>query len=199
MPRIAIDMDEVIADSLSEYLSRYNADFGQNLKKEDLLGQRLADLVSPEHWPRLNSYFDDASFFANLDVMEDSQNVIRELAAHYDIFIVTAAMEVPCSFVPKFEWLQRHFPFISPDNYVFCGNKGIIAADYLIDDSIYQLQRFEGQGIIYTSPRNIHEKRFPRVNNWQEVREMFVKQDESEMRDWLEVTSATPARSEKTH
>jgi 5'(3')-deoxyribonucleotidase len=178
MPRIAIDMDEVIADTLSGYLSRYNADFGQNLTKQDLLGKRLADLVSPAHWPRLDAYFDDANFFRNLDVMEGSQDVVRELAAHYDIFIVTAAMEVPCSFATKFEWLQRHFPFIPPVNYVFCGNKGVIAADYLIDDSVYQLERFEGQGIIYTSPRNIDERRFPRLNNWPEAREMFLENGE---------------------
>lgn len=182
-------MDEVIADALSEYLSRYNADFGQNLTKADLMGQRLADLVAPEHWPRLDSYFDDASFFTNLEVMENSQDVVRELAAQYDIFIVTAAMEIPRSFAPKFEWLQRHFPFIPPDNYVFCGNKAVIAADYLIDDSVYQLQRFEGQGVIFTSPRNIHEKRFPRVNNWPEVREMFLTGGEDGIKHRFEVSS----------
>ena len=108
-------------------------------------------------------------------MIEGSQEVVRELCREYDVYIVTAAMEIPCSFVPKFEWLQRHFPFISPDNYVFCGNKGVIASDYLIDDSVYQLERFQGTGVIYTSPRNVNEKRFPRVNDWNEVREMFLK------------------------
>ncbi|MGA8594060.1 MAG: hypothetical protein WB676_04890 [Bryobacteraceae bacterium] len=196
MARIAIDMDEVIADSLSEYLSRYNADFGQNMTKENLMGQRLADLVSPEYWPRLDSYFDDANFFKNLEVMESSQDVVRELAGYYEIFIVTAAMEIPCSFVPKFEWLQRHFPFIPPDNYVFCGNKGVIAADYLIDDNVYQLQRFEGQGIIYTSPRNIHEKGFPRVNNWREVREVFLRGGKDGIAHRFEVGSTLRASQE---
>jgi 5'(3')-deoxyribonucleotidase len=175
MPRIAIDMDEVVADALAEYLSRYNADFEEKLTKQDLLGKRLADLVPSEHWPRLDAYFDDEQFFRNLEVIDGSQEVIRELAEHYDIYIVTAAMEIPCSLAPKFEWLQRHFPFIPPDNYVFCGNKGIVAADYLIDDSVYQLERFQGQGILYTSPRNINETRFPRVNDWNDVREMFLR------------------------
>jgi 5'(3')-deoxyribonucleotidase len=175
MPRIAIDMDEVMADALSEYLLRYNTDFGQTLKKEHLWGRRLADVVPSEHWPHLDSYFDDEEFFRNLEVMEGSQEIIRELSHSYEIYIVTAAMEVPCSFVPKFEWLQRHFPFITPDHYVFCGNKGVIAADYLIDDGVYQLERFQGQGIIYTSPRNVNETRFPRVDDWVQVREMFLK------------------------
>jgi 5'(3')-deoxyribonucleotidase len=176
MPRIAVDMDEVIADALSEYLARYNTDFGANLTKAELWGKRIADLVAPEHWPRLDSYFDDETFFHNLAVIEGSQDVLRELSSQHEVFIVTAAMEVPCSLAPKYVWLQQHFPFIPPDNYVFCGNKSIIAADYLIDDSVYQLERFQGQGIIFTSPRNINETRFPRVNSWEEVREMFLEQ-----------------------
>jgi 5'(3')-deoxyribonucleotidase len=176
MSRIAVDMDEVIADALSEYLARYNADFGTSLTKHDLKGKRMADLVAPEHWPRLDAYFDDESFFQNLAVIEGSQDVLRELSSQHEIFIVTAAMEVPCSLAPKFVWLQEHFPFIPPDNYVFCGNKTIIAADYLIDDSVYQLDRFTGQGILFTSPRNINVTKYPRVNSWEEVREMFLKE-----------------------
>jgi 5'(3')-deoxyribonucleotidase len=176
MPRIAVDMDEVVADSLAEYLARYNADCNACLTKDDLTGKRISDLVPPEHWERLDSYYDDPTFFSNLGVMEGSQEVLRDLSANYDIFVVTAAMEVPCSLAPKFAWLRQHFPFIPPDNYVFCGNKGIIAADYLIDDSVYQLERFQGQGILFTSPRNIYVTKFPRVNNWEEVREMFLKE-----------------------
>jgi 5'(3')-deoxyribonucleotidase len=43
-------------------------------------------------------------------------------------------MTVPNSLGPKYRWLQRHFPFIPPTHYVFCGNKSILRADYLIDD-----------------------------------------------------------------
>ena len=37
----------------------------------------------------------DASFFRDLAVMADCQDVIRELAARHDVFIATAAMDVP--------------------------------------------------------------------------------------------------------
>jgi 5'(3')-deoxyribonucleotidase len=174
MKRIAIDMDEVMADALTEYLSRYNADFKQSFTREDLIGKHLSDLAPEEHWPKINTYFNDESFFRNLTVIEGSQEVIKELEKKYAIFIVTAAMEVPCSFAAKYEWLQRHFPELSPDRFVFCGNKGIIAADYLIDDSAYQLRRFQGEGILFTSPRNMNETGFTRVNDWNDVRTFFL-------------------------
>jgi 5'(3')-deoxyribonucleotidase len=175
MKRIAIDMDEVMADALAEYLGRYNADFKQSFTREDLMGKHLSELAPQEHWPKIQTYFQDEAFFRNLGVMEGSQEVIEELAKQYEIFIVTAAMEIPCSFAAKYEWLRRHFPALSPDSFVFCGNKGIIAADYLIDDSAYQLERFQGEGILFTCPRNIHETGFKRVNDWGEVRALFLE------------------------
>lgn len=173
-------MDEVIADALAEYLQRYNTDFNAKLTKQDVIGKRIVELAPAEHLSRLRSYFHEESFFRDLDVMEGSQEVIRDLMDRYEVYIVTAAMEVPCSFTAKFQWLERHFPFLPPDNIVFCGNKGIIAADYLIDDNVYQLDRFRGEGILFTTPHNFYESKYKRVDDWQDVRKLFL--DLPEMR-----------------
>ena len=50
----------------------------------------------------------------------------------------------------------------------------MIKADYLIDDHPKNLSSFSGEPVIYTSPHNVHETRFRRVNNWQEVAQMFL-------------------------
>jgi 5'(3')-deoxyribonucleotidase len=83
-------------------------------------------------------------------------------------------MDVPCSFNAKFEWLQRHFPFIPTKRIVFCGDKSIVAADYLIDDNLRHLASFRGEGILYTAPHNVNETRYRRVNNWNDVRRIFL-------------------------
>jgi 5'(3')-deoxyribonucleotidase len=57
---------------------------------------------------------------------------------------------------------------------VFCGDKSIIAADYLIDDNVRHLSKFGGEGIIYTAPHNVREMRFRRVSSWEDVRKMFL-------------------------
>ena len=71
---------------------------------------------------------------------------IRELTARHDVFIVTAAMDVPCSFDAKYRWLRQHFPFIPSSNIVFCGDKGVIDADYLIDDRARHFLSFKDAG-----------------------------------------------------
>lgn len=46
--RIAVDMDEVIADFLSKHLALYNAEFGDGLTADDLRGKKLRELVVEE-------------------------------------------------------------------------------------------------------------------------------------------------------
>jgi 5'-nucleotidase len=116
----------------------------------------------------------DPSFFAGLAVMPDCRDVVRELAARHDVFVVPAAMDVPCSFAAKYEWLQRHFPFIPPSHIVFCGDKGIVDADYLIDDRARHFARFTGRPLLFSAPHNAAETRYPRVGSWAEIREYFA-------------------------
>ncbi|MFD1737008.1 5'-3'-deoxyribonucleotidase [Bacillus salitolerans] len=173
MKKIAIDMDEVMADFLTKHLDLYNQSFNDNLTVQDLNGVRLWHLRS-EKYNEIIDLVNEPSFFRDLGVMEDSQEVILELSKHYEIFIASAAMEHPNSFLAKYEWLKEHFPFLSDKNFVFCGDKSIVNADYLIDDSIRQLTNFRGQGILFSAPHNIHETSFTRVHHWKEVREVFL-------------------------
>ncbi len=173
-PRIAIDMDEVMADALAEHLTRYNSAYGTNLTPADLRGRSLEDCIPPAHRAAAAAML-DASFFEDLDVLPDCQAVVRELAERYEVFIASAAMDVPCSFDAKFRWLRCHFPFIPPSHIVFCGEKSILDAQYLIDDSVRHFARFKGEPLLFSAPHNAVETAYPRVASWTEVRDHFVR------------------------
>lgn len=170
--RIAIDMDEVMADALAEHLRRYNTAFGASVTPDDLRGRHIEDHVPAAHRAALDAMLDE-SFFAELPVMPGCQDVVRELSLRHDVFVVTAAMDVPCSFDAKYRWLQRHFPFIPASNIVFCGDKGIVDADYLIDDRPRHFGRFKGRPLLFSAPHNADETRYPRVGSWADVRRVF--------------------------
>ena len=172
--RICVDMDEVMADAVAEHLLRYNRDYGGNITKADLQGKHIWDVVPSRNHPRLEEYLRSEDFFDVLAVMPDSQRVLEALQSRYEIFIATAAMEVPTSFNAKYRWLARHFPFIPYTHIVFCGDKSILRADYLIDDNPRQLQRFTGEGILFDAPHNEAVTGFRRVKNWLEVEEIFL-------------------------
>ena len=174
MQRICVDMDEVMADTLAEHLRRYNQAFDEAVTPEDLVGKGLWEITPLDRQVQLRAFLDAEDFFEVLDVIPDSQTVLEDLSKRFEIFIATQAMAVPNSLGPKYRWLQRHFPFIPPTHYVFCGNKSILRADFLIDDQPRNLVRFEGQGLLYTAPHNLAATGFVRVNNWREVAEYFA-------------------------
>jgi 5'(3')-deoxyribonucleotidase len=174
--RIAIDMDEVMADALTEHLRRYNAAYGTSITAADLSGRHLEECIPQAHREAAEAML-DASFFENLAVLPDCQAVVSELADRYDVFIASAAMDVPCSFDAKYRWLQRHFPFIPSSRIVFCGDKTIVDADYLIDDRPRHFATFKGQALLFSAPHNAGETAYTRVASWKEVRDHFSRLD----------------------
>lgn len=173
MKRIAIDMDEVIADFHSKILHTWNRHFSQELTPDEL---NLFDLHQddPEKLEEIFELAGHPDFFADLAVIPDSQRVIASLSKHYEIFITTAAMQVPASFNAKFRWLNTHFPAIKPSHIVFCGNKSIINADYMIDDNAINFVDFCGEGILYTAPHNRHVTGYRRVDSWRDIEALLL-------------------------
>jgi 5'-nucleotidase len=173
--RIAIDMDEVIADTLGHVVRTYNETFGESLTLADLEHRRLDELVPPGRREALSRLVLAPGFFRSIPVIPGSQEVVRALAARHEVFIATAAMEVPTSFADKFEWLDEHFPFIPPSHRVFCGDKGVLEVDYLIDDTPRQFSRFRGTPVLFSAPHNREETRFFRVSSWEDVRRLLLE------------------------
>ncbi len=171
--RIAVDMDEVIADPLSKFIRLYNRDYGVPLDLQILPGNEVYHHV-PEHAKmKLYEYINEKGFFRDLEVIPDSIEVLKQLQEKYEVFIVSAAMEFPNSLPDKLEWLTEHFPFISWQNIIFCGNK-IVKVDILIDDRIKNFKDFEGRKLLFSSPHNLLLTDYERVNNWKEVAEKLL-------------------------
>ena len=172
--RIAIDMDEVLADTLAQFLAAYNREFGDNLTKADLAERKLAEVIPAGRRERLRHYALTPGFFRDIPVMEGSQPVVAELRERYEVFIATAAMEFPSSFNEKYEWIKAHFPDFPNSHIVFCGDKSVVSADFLIDDSPRHFDRFAGQGFLYSAPHNRAETRYLRLHDWNDVRRQFL-------------------------
>ncbi len=162
-------MDETIADTLSRHLAWYNRQFGASLGKEDVVGKEVHEAVPAECREAVRNYPHHPDFFRDLDVMPGAREVMERLTDEFEVFIASAAMEYPESFEAKHTWLRRHFPFVPSLNYVFCGDKSILAADTMIDDSPRHFDRFPGEKILFSAPHNRNETRYKRVETWLEA------------------------------
>jgi 5'(3')-deoxyribonucleotidase len=166
-------MDEVLADALGELIRRYNQEFSEHLTVQSMWGSWMVEVLPPSRQDRVMAYLHQEDFFDDLAVIAHSQRVLGRLAGHHEVFIATAAMEFPRSFGPKYRWLRRHFPFLSPSRYVFCGDKSILHADYLIDDMPRHLERFAGRGLLFSAAHNAKVRGYPRMNDWREIEQYF--------------------------
>lgn len=173
MSRIAVDMDEVITDALTKHVQLYNEHFGKQTTFEDLAGLSLPQYAEEHEREKVIDFVMTESFFADLDVLPGAIETLEALSKEHELFITTAAMEVPKSFAAKYEWLTRHLPFINTQHFVFCGDKSIVQADYLIDDNVRHFKRFKGCGILFDAPHNRFVDHNPRVKNWNDVAEFF--------------------------
>ncbi|MGA8312300.1 MAG: PQ-loop domain-containing transporter [Terriglobales bacterium] len=167
--RIAVDMDEVIADSFSKHLSVYNQLVGANLTTEIVSKKGLGAVIPHDRRDQFAAIPHGEGFFNDLEVIEGSREALLELSRHHDIFIASAAMEVPTSFDAKYKWLQKHFTFIPTSRIVFCGDKNIVDADILVDDRSRHFADFRGTGILFTAPHNAGESAELRANSWNDV------------------------------
>jgi 5'(3')-deoxyribonucleotidase/uncharacterized protein with PQ loop repeat len=172
--RVAVDMDEVIADAFGKMLRAYNERTGRNVSREQIENEGIEVMFAPEFLtPEIKTELDelphDRSFFADLELMEGAQESLRELSKDFEIFIASAAMDVPSSFDAKYQWLKQYFPFIPQSHYIFCGDKSILNADFLVDDRPRHFEHFRGTGILFTAPHNVHREAKVRANNWQDV------------------------------
>jgi 5'(3')-deoxyribonucleotidase/uncharacterized protein with PQ loop repeat len=167
--RIAVDMDEVIADSFSKQLNCYNQRTGARLTPELVSSKGLESLIPSDRRDVFAGIPHEEGFFADLELIEGSREALLQLSQDHDIYIASAAMEVPYSFDAKYQWLQKNFPFIPTSRIVFCGDKNIINADVLVDDRSRHFKQFRGTGILFTAPHNIRETAPLRAGSWNDV------------------------------
>jgi 5'-nucleotidase len=174
MMRIALDMDDVLADTHGKLADIILKEFDTSLTRQDLDNAPLRSVLHPKQYQKVTEILNRPGFFRDVPVMKDAVEVVGELAGYYEIFVASAAMEFRNSLIDKFDWLDEYFPFLHWKNRVLCGDKSILKADYLIDDHVFNLEGFSGKGILFNAPVNLHETGYVRVMNWQEIREMFL-------------------------
>lgn len=171
--RIIVDQDWVLAKLTKKWLYHYNLEHDDNLKIDDITSWDISSLVKPSAKKEMLEYLKREGFYRDLEVVQDSKEVLSELSNHFELFIATDPFG-QYSLKDKYEWLLEHFSFIKKENFIFAGNKSIINGEYMIDDGVHNLEGFCGKKLLFDAPYNRDEKRFKRVRNWMEIRDYFL-------------------------
>ena len=173
MKRVLIDMDEVIADPMTQMITWYKKEYGLDVDYTKMIGS-WAFGFPEEHRHLIRTKLNEPGFFRHLPVMKDSVRVLEEINKKYELFIVSAATEFPNSLKDKLEWLEEHFTFITWKQVTLCGDKRLVSGDYMIDDHTKNLVHFNGQKYLFSSPHNMNVEGYDRINTWEEAAKIFL-------------------------
>ncbi len=168
---IGVDMDGVLADTETQFITYYEKETGEKFDKSAMIGVPESAAFPDKAAPM--RYILSPGFFRTLPLIEGGVDAIRKLMENFEVYIVSAAVEFPLSLYEKKLWLEEHFPFIPWTHIVFCGDKSIIKTDYLIDDHLKNLDYFSGIPLMFTAAHNVKADHHKRLNNWQEILEYF--------------------------
>ena len=171
---IFVDMDDVLADTYGKHIELYNKEHQKELCLTQIKSGEVWQNVPEIHQKSILEHAYQPGFFRDLKPIKDSQQVMEALYAKHEVYIATAATQFPNSLKEKSDWLNEFFPFITWQHQIMCGHKFILNGDLLIDDRTYNLEKFEGDTLLFTSPHNINEKSFNRVFSWLEIAELLL-------------------------
>lgn len=87
-PILAVDMDEVLADSITLILEQYNKAYSANLRKQDLFGKTIYDCLPSSHISFIKEQQNRVNFYQEVAVIEGAQEGIAILSEKYDIYVV---------------------------------------------------------------------------------------------------------------
>ena len=161
---LAIDMDEVLVDTLGKMLASYNQRYNAKVTSADLHGLELADIVPEDHRPWVLEMLHQPGFFADIAPMHGALACIDRLCRKHRVYIASAATEFPDSFRDKMNWLANYVPQIPTHRIIFCGEKSVLDVDYLVDDTPSHFEGMRGTGLLFDAPHNRLEHRYYRVN-----------------------------------
>lgn len=160
---IGVDVDDVVLNLMDNWLSIYNHDFNDNLKKEQVTDWDVSRFVHPLAKTRIYEYLENGLIFSNSKPVEGALNGIHILKSlGYRIIYITATNPSDI----KFEWLSRNGFIDESDDFVVAKDKSLIRASMLIDDNYDNVSSFLGIGVLMNQPWNAKFRWSRRIDNW---------------------------------
>lgn len=174
-PIIAVDMDDTICHLVKRAIYHNNNEFPTHvLRYEDMIEWNTDHLRHPDSTQDI--FFGRPGLYEELEVFDE--HVITEMEKlhnAYDVIIVTAA--VPKTVAEKWNWLQKHMPYIPAENFFTCKRKHLINFDLLIDDGPHNLLPAVEVGkkvLCIPHPWNLRAREqysFPLMTSWEGAKE----------------------------
>lgn len=172
--RILIDVDGVLADTHTEWMRRYNADYNDNLKSSDVTRWGTHEFVKPECGTKIYDYLWDETLYDGVFPIKGSQSGVDALRkmGHRCVFVTSGIQPAKIKWLYRFGFLTSKIWQSDPD-VAIVNDKSLIEGDLLIDDRDKNvddfIHTFNADAILFNQPWNQEYNKVYRANNWNDV------------------------------
>lgn len=191
--RFSVDVDGVVASSITSMLDWVNQEFGTSYRADDVIH---FDWVQEELKEKFGVPLDKVNvIWSNPDIMFKASPVTGAIDALHDlslrgaeIFFVTARSAIVRNVT--YEWFARHFPFVSREQIFIRQDASVHGKEFKIgkikaldveahiEDGLEIVQALDGIPVILlNSPWNQHGQVGIRKNNWDEIYRFLIGLD----------------------
>lgn len=152
--RVLLDMDNVLFDFNKNFVKVYNKIYGTNVTADDLTTWDLSAILPGD----TKGIYKRRGFFSNLEPNETVLEVVPRLCKDYEVYILSTGPRT--AYAEKCDSLVKYFGTLFRDKFIYSVDKGVVLADFLLDDGYHNLQAFSkkiGTSVRYQRPHNVPE------------------------------------------
>jgi len=192
--RIGVDLDEVMADTISAIVHFHNERYGTNLRKDDFRSYHFWEVWGGTRDEAIKKWYEflETDHFMGISPIKGSFDALRILKENgHEFFVITARQNEMIEETEK--WIGKFFPEIFSSiqfaNSYSMVSKGIkkstlcsqLDINLMIDDDIENAKDVAGSGIkvlLFDRPWNQNEsgKNIERVFSWEQITDKIKKQ-----------------------
>lgn len=145
--RIGVDVDDVIGDFKTDFVSYFKSMTGLNLLREDLNKWNLKELITELFNGEVdgeiaNDIIKTESFIRNMQFKKDSKETLIKMCTNPNIDVVIVTALYPEMKIHRDSWLDEHFGDYKFEKH-YTSKKHEVHMDYLIDDGVQNLEALE--------------------------------------------------------
>lgn len=125
-----------------------------------------------------NKCYNDVDFWSTIPPMPNAvENFKYLIEKGNEVYIATSTFNTKSEavLVGKLRWIKKYLPFFDVGNISYLHFKYKLIGDYMIEDSIFEMERFLGKTIAINWPYNQEYKAYLRVNGWDDIGKHFGK------------------------
>jgi 5'(3')-deoxyribonucleotidase len=174
---IGVDVDDVVLELVSAWLRQYNFDHDDFLTESDIKTWDIASYT--KIGDRMYDYLKNPRLYSIIHPVTGSFSGIKKLRemGYRVVFITSSTVEQSGV---KYNLLYNTGFVSRREDYFEATDKSLIKTHYLIDDRVENVVNAHGIGVIYTREWNKSLVGYPRVSNWNEIVDFFMKQESAQ-------------------